>query len=185
LDEYGNVGTGGCTAFSINDLRDYFLTAAHCFGTNMTVGDKPARLVLLDIPSDLMVLVVPESGEVPEVRPAKLRDCPDGSRGYTCQGQDLAAMGYGFGGMVPLLKTGTVAYSNVAIPGWGFGANEEMLLTGFSYIPGMSGGPVFNRDGRIVGVVQWGDNDNYVGGGRALGEVLRVTGEYWGVNEKR
>lgn len=181
---FGEDEHGACTAFSINDLRDYFLTAAHCFGKKMTVGGHEARLVLLDEASDLMVLTVPESGEVPEVKPAKQRNCKDETVGATCQGQEVAAMGYGFGSMVPLLKTGNVASSDVTMPGWGFGEQEHMLISGFAYIPGMSGGPVFNLDGKIVGIVQWGDNGNYIGGGRTLEEVMKITGQYWAVNDK-
>lgn len=173
-DDFGNTGQGACTAFSINDLRDYFLTAAHCFGTDMTVGGHEARLVLLDEASDLMVLMVPQSGEVPEVKFASLRTCPKSFRDYVCQGEDVAAMGFGFGGDVPLLKTGTVSYPDVRIPE--IGPNEHILLVGFTYIPGMSGGPVFNSDGKLVGIVQFGNY--YIGGGRTLTEILNKIGEY-------
>lgn len=185
-DVFGQEQHGACTAFSINDLRDYFLTAAHCYGKVMTVDKHPARVVYLDHESDLMVLTVPESGEVPEVKPlAKPRECKDGSVGYVCQGEEIAAMGFGFGGYVPLLKTGNVSAINVLLPDWGFGDRESMLLSGFAYIPGMSGGPVFNADGKIVGIVQWGDNGNYIGGGRVLDIVMEKTGKYWGVNDNK
>lgn len=184
-DAYGNTGTGACTAFSINDLRDYFLTAAHCFGDKMTVGGHDARVVMIDEGADLMVLQVPESGEVPEVKPAKPRNCKDGHVAAACQGQEIAAMGFGFGAPVPLLKTGHVSWPAVAIPGWGFGVDEIMLLSDFAYIPGMSGGPVFDANGKIVGIVQWGDDGNYVGGGRYITEVMEKTGKYWGVNDDK
>ena len=184
-DVFGHEGHGACTAFSINDFRDYFLTAAHCYGEKMLVGGHEARMVYLNRKADLMVLVVPESGEVPEVRPAKEHECKDGSINATCQGNEVAAMGYGFGVMFPILKTGNVGAVDVDMSDWGFAQGERMLLSGFSYIPGMSGGPVFDRDGRIVGIVQWGDNDNYVGGGRTLKGIMALTSQFWGVNDNK
>lgn len=176
-DLFGNENTGTCTAFSINDLRDYFLTAAHCFGKKMLVGGHEARLVYLDDASDLMVLMVPESGEVPAIKMGKLRNCEDGTRGYVCQGEEIGAMGYGLGFALPQFRPGWVAVTDLQIPSW-FGPSEHMLLNAFSYVPGMSGGPVFNHDGRLVGIVQWGDNRNYFGGGRTLTEILEKIGQY-------
>ena len=169
--------TGTCTAFSINDLRDYFLTAAHCFGEKMTVGGHEARLVYLDEAADLMVLMVPESGEVPAIKMAKLRNCPDDTRGYVCQGEEVAAMGYGLGLDGPQFRPGWIALPDLQIPEW-FGANEHMILNAFTYVPGMSGGPVFNHDGKLVGIVQWGDNAGYFGGGRTLDEILEHIAPY-------
>jgi S1-C subfamily serine protease len=176
-DLFGNEETGTCTAFSINDLRDYFLTAAHCFGKKMTIGGHEARLVYLDDSSDLMVLMVPESGEVPAIKMAKLRDCQDGTRDYVCQGEEIGAMGYGLALAGPQFRPGWVAVTSMTISDW-FGPSEYMLLNAFSYVPGMSGGPVFNHDGRLVGIVQWGDNRNYFGGGRTLAEILEKIGQY-------
>lgn len=168
---------GVCTAFSINDLRDYFLTAAHCFGEKMTVGGHEARLVLYDASADLMVLMVPESGEVPAIQMAKLRNCPDGTRDYVCQGQEVGGMGYGGGGLIPLFKAGPVMYPDALIPEW-FGEKEHQMLVGWWWIGGMSGGPVVNQDGKLVSIVQWDAAHYNFGGGRTLGRILEVIAPY-------
>jgi S1-C subfamily serine protease len=177
-DLFGNEGTGTCTAFSINDLRDYFLTAAHCYSDiGMTVGGHEARLVYKDDASDLMVVMVPESGEVTAIKMAKLRDCKDDTRDYVCQGEEIGSMGYGLGFDAAQFRLGRVAVADLIVGDW-FGPNEHQLLNAVTYVPGMSGGPVFNRDGKLVGIVQWGDSEGYFGGGRTLKEILEKIGEY-------
>lgn len=177
-DVFGNTGEGTCTAFSINDLRDYFLTAAHCYSDlGMTVGGHEARLEYKDDASDLMIVMVPQSGEVPAIQMAKLRDCKDGTRDYVCQAEAIGSMGYGLGFDGPQFRLGYVAVPDIIIKEW-FGPDEHQLLNSYTYVPGMSGGPVFNRDGKLVGIVQWGDSSGFFGGGRTLKEILEKVGKY-------
>lgn len=177
-DVFGNRGEGTCTAFSINDLRDYFLTAAHCYSElGMKVGGHEARLEFKDDVADLMIVMVPQSGEVPAVQMAKLRNCKDDTRDYVCQGEEIGSMGFGLGFDGPQFRLGYVAVPDIIIKDW-FGPNEHQLLNSYTYVPGMSGGPVFNRDGKLVGIVQWDDSSGYFGGGRTLKEILEKISKY-------
>lgn len=152
---------GYCTAFSINNAKDYFLTADHCFGTYLTVGGNNAYVVWRDKASDLMVVTVPESGDVPSLRPAA----------QVRQGEEVAAYGYGYAFEQPMLRAGLVSIVDLEYE------HEHFSVFGFSFVGGMSGGPVVGRDGRVVSVVQQGNE--FIGMGRTLHELLSKTARFW------
>lgn len=161
-DAAGQV-EGYCSAFSINDKKDYFLSAAHCAGI-LQVGGHPAYIIYLDQASDLMVVVVPASGKVPAIHVS----------GKVMQkGTPIAALGFGYGVQDALLKTGTVSNPDLMDPEIG----EHFLFSDFSFIPGMSGGPVFDQDGKLVSIVQMGNY--YSGLGRTAGEITLKVGSYF------
>lgn len=152
---------GYCSAFSINDPKDYFLSAAHCFGSYMTVAGNNAYPIYVDRDSDLMVVVVPDSGNVPALSPAS----------EVRSGEETAAFGYGYAFSQPMLRFGPLSIVDLEYE------HEHFSIFGFTFVGGMSGGPVVDRDGKVVSIVQQGNE--YIGMGRTLGEILSKTAKFW------
>ncbi len=137
----GEIATYGCSAFSI-DVRK-FVTAAHCIGESMKVDGHPAFVIAQDKQLDLALLVADY------VRPALMvRNTPLQREEHTI------GLGYGFSWLYPTITHHQVMILDFSpwpevMPGvWYSGA----------FIGGMSGGPVIDGDGVVVGVVQRGSD---------------------------
>lgn len=161
--KFGDVLRAICTGFTIDAVREYVLTAQHCNGDKLTVDGKKAFVVWEHEAEDLMVL------RVEKLERAALH----ASKKTLSTGLPLAALGYGYGLSEPLLRVGHIASSAQALPG----LTGDWLIASISYIGGMSGGPVFDDQGAIIGIVQM--SDPYVGIGRRIDRVLKVTSDYW------
>lgn len=163
--------TSICTGFSINELQSYFFTAYHCLneGTtaDLTIDGVPARLLFASKELDLAVI----TGNIH--KPA-LRYNATPMR----KGDQIATLGHGYGFNETLFRAGYVAHPSIDLS-TEFGPDYVGLWLVFSttYIGGMSGGPVFGLDGRVVGVVQQGDE--YSGYGLNMTTILDATGFYW------
>jgi S1-C subfamily serine protease len=160
---------GYCTAFSINDAKDYFLTADHCYGEYMTVDGMNAYAIWGDPDADLMLLVVPDSGEGRYPALTLAKEMPK-------QGQPAAALGYGFGTIGTTFMAGYVVQPDTIIPIQPFNGEQHYTITNIT-IPGMSGGPVFNDNGEIISIVQMGNSQ--IGIGRTLNELRKLTEKFW------
>jgi S1-C subfamily serine protease len=126
-----------CTGFVIRVHR--VLTAAHCKGENMTADRIPVTVLRANTDTDLMLL------DVDTNKPAlKFRDLP------VVRFENLTAIGYGFGW--PYLTVLNVRALLVDV------SPESDLTPGLivqgGYIHGMSGGPVIDSVGQVVGIVQ-------------------------------
>ena len=173
-DETGFKIAGYCTAFSINDAKDYFATAAHCVQgiDKIEAGGHTAFPIFIDLTADMAVLVIPDSGDVPALKLAH----------EVRQGMEVYNYGYGYGWPVPMMRAGMVAVVDCtpfdeAQPDLNVGADEHFMYLDMVTTPGQSGGPVVDAEGRVVTINQLGDGINSVD--RTLTEVYKHLGKYW------
>lgn len=143
----GAVGSG-----FVIDGDGHVLTSAHVvFGSNnimVSNGDgaaAAAKLVGLDPIFDLAVLKVPQPPE--RITPLRLGDS-DALR----IGEDVAAIGRSFG-MEKTLTRGVVSGLNRRISETTMSWLQPLIQTDAAIGPGMSGGPLLNSCGEVVGVI--------------------------------
>ena len=165
---YVESNEGSCTAFVIDEEKDLVLTAAHCYADvkELYVDKKPVgKIVHKDTKKDLMVLHVPDIDR-PSIALAK--DDPK-------IGDEVASYGYGYGLEQPFFKAHHVMGSDIHINEQGIGG--PLVGVDTSYDPGMSGGPLVNTSGELVGIVQMG-NDS-IGFGVGTDTLRDKVGRYF------
>lgn len=128
-----------CTGFMIKPK--FVLTANHCLQSNSLSFDGfPGRLIKNDEYLDLALVNVSE-----ELKPSlTLRD------EEVVEGEGLTGIGYGYGWEIPLVIAEKVVIPNYAVDP---GSPTGIIVQG-GYIGGMSGGPVIDKDGQVVGIIQ-------------------------------
>ncbi len=142
-----------CTGFVIAENR--VLTAAHCVGDSMrTDGHLVREVIKADKVNDLAVLDTPTLDLTNSQKPAlPLRDQP------LERFENVIGLGYAFGFEKPL-----ATFNQVMILAYTPDADEMgpgVWVSG-GYHPGMSGGPLVDAAGYVVGVVQrTGDGIGY------------------------
>lgn len=161
-----------CSGFVIDSERDYVLTAEHCVmyairaGKRFTINGKEATVVLRDIPEDLAVVRVEELN-FPELKP---------SHRVMRYGDPVMAAGYAYGFLRPMVRISNVSDPAAIVDdGW---CKSACLAVALDHVGGMSGGPVVDQDGNLVGNVQFGDGKT--GYGRTIGVILAHVGKYFG-----
>jgi serine protease Do len=140
LNSEGKEVGSRCTGFVVGIA--YAITAAHCTpdddGTQIYVEGRVSRLLKKD---DRFALLSIEPGSRPilTLRKDRLK-----------MGDAVASLGFAMGGPLMTLQRHVASYC-----GCGFAANDHLIMDGL-IIAGMSGGPVIDSDGKVVGLNQAG-----------------------------
>lgn len=158
------LSNGGLCSGTLID-KDLILTAAHCVyhlrPVHVSWHEKPkdfepARVIALNTKADLALiqLQVASSRKV-------LSLVPQGKR--MPEGSPIATIGHPSIGRLfenpPFDLDMTYLISAGVISGW----TQDDFISDMSVSPGNSGGPVFNEDGQVIGVVSRKRVDRFVG----------------------
>lgn len=161
------LGTGICTAFSINEKRGYYQTDFHClpefdYLAGLALDGTFAAVVYANEATD--VAVIQSTIHKPALKAAKKIPGP---------GVGIATFGFAYGAEQPQFRAGYVAHNDFNLGSYG----EHWLVFDQPFTGGMSGGPVFDHDGKVVGLVQLGDE--YQGYAYPINLLLQEVGAFW------
>ena len=150
-----------CTAWSLDEKRGLWMTAAHCTVyvvdiedenvqltipiENLMIDGRPVTAGMIDIENDLAVLQA-------DVHAPALK-----LGSYPKVGDLVTVYGYPGGWQAPL-----PTWHFVSNPFFKFYGRDWMLLDG-SVWPGHSGSPIIDRKGRVIGLVQAHGTGRYTG----------------------
>lgn len=165
-----------CSGIVIDDKRDFVLTADHC--TNVVLPDgttvgmyidgKQAWEIWHNEEWDLSILKV-EGLDRPAVTPGMTPE----------MGQEAAALGFGYG------LPGTGMFRTGEVSGYAMFEDSpgRYLILNFGIIPGMSGGPMIDADGKLIGINQMVDPNGTIGIGREIADIYRMTKDFWEIKK--
>ena len=153
-----------CTGFVINNEENYVLTAAHCVDhtLGLVVDKKFAWVVWQDKEADLAVIEAPAVNR-PELKPGQ----------SPVRGEGIASLGFGYGFSEGMFATGQVSSVGQVVDG----LPGKWVVINFALIPGMSGGPTVDMDGKVVMINQRGND--VIGLGRSIDDIYKMTEEFW------
>ena len=151
IEAGGANGQGGLGSGFLIDRDGHVLTNAHVVEdsktTTVTFSDgteRTARILGVDTSTDLAVLKIPQ---VPEgIQPVRL-----GSSGTLVVGQDVVAIGNPYG-LERTATTGIVSALERTIEAPNGFAIQNAIQTDAAINQGNSGGPLFDRAGRVIGM---------------------------------
>jgi len=157
-----------CSAFSIDRVRGHYLTTSHCLHPGENDEDTPLidkqklEILFEDVDIDLAVV------KITTQRPAlKIQTKP------VLLGTRAAVFGYGGGRPQPSLRTAVVSRLDLTGNGLPFIGYDNAL------IGGMSGGPVVDYTGKIIGVAA--RSDAQTGYSLTSQFIYEHTKEFWAV----
>lgn len=125
----------GCTATSINEEKQYWLTAAHCLGKPRYIDTEQVEIIYLNAKSDLAVVKT-------RSKPTKALKMATRGPDY---GDSIKIVGHPMGITTPIMFQGYVAAPVI---------DEGYMLLDMESCAGDSGSAVVNEKDEIVAVVQ-------------------------------
>jgi len=155
-----------CTTSSINEKKDYWITAAHCVADDNQrfIEGTPVFTTEKDVELDLAVLTAPSL----DVKAIKL------SPRQPRVGDEAYIAGHPFGYPSLFLTQGHVAVVDGELEG------QRFMVVDAAIAPGNSGSPVLNSKGEMISILQvgWGGYSP-VGGGSTWANLVRFAGKYF------
>lgn len=148
--------SGSCTGLVIDQKKHLVLTAAHCdseHGTPLWVDLTLSRVVAKDTKKDLLVL---EVKDLDPTRPALKMAAKN-----PAIGEEVMNIGFGMGLDRPFFRQAHVQDDQTNIPE----LNGPFISLDSAFVGGQSGGPVVNKDGEVVLLVQRASNTVGIGVG--------------------
>ena len=168
-----------CSGFVIDNDRDYVLTALHCVDSQWAlkggiyIDTLPTEVVAREPTLDVAILKVAGIN-----RPA-LQPNVNGIQ----VGDEVGAYGFGYGFPKAQFRAGVISAVVVNLSGY----VDDPYLTAYPtsvwfvtdqpYIGGMSGGPIVDRSGKVVGIVQW--SNDYMSMQKSMQEIYAQTKAFW------
>lgn len=138
----GDDKTHVCTGFVVDTARGWAMTVAHCLpekGVEFFVDGQPSELVRSN---ELLAIVSTERMSKP---PLNLRESKPKL------GEQLVLAGYGFDSMTVLVRY----FSGYQRTNMDDGTTHYLFpKVDNPLVPGMSGGPIVDLNGEIVGIIQ-------------------------------
>lgn len=148
--------TNYCTSWSINKKEGWWVTAAHCINEmNQVDGGKATKVVMFDTNTDLAIYGAN--------RAPALHIAPNSPR----TGDEVFITGYPHASLDPITFFGKVANPWARL-------NKDLTVSIYNVLglPGVSGAPIVDRSGRVVGVAQ-----NSTQNGAVYGTPFRIVKE--------
>lgn len=130
--------TGVCTAFAVS--QTHYLTAAHCLGGKVLLNGQEVVVAKEDDDKDLALLVVPTDliHRVLHIRTKALSFL-----------EEVMGIGHAYGWEQPFVVLGRMEMQRSPM----LGVPAGNIYSG-AFINGMSGGPVVDMQGEVVGMCQ-------------------------------
>lgn len=161
-----------CTGFVINAKLKYVMTANHCDapeGRNVWVDRVQGVIISKDTKKDIAIFEVKNldskhpaltlAGKDPEI------------------GQEVMSAGFGMNLERPLVRKAMVSDTALYINEDGIGG--PLIALDAAFVGGQSGGPVVNKAGEVVMLVQFASGT--VGMGVGANTLRERTGRFWGL----
>ena len=168
------VGNGFCTTFSVNRKKGYWVTAAHCTGSEMPeawhyfISGQVATPIKIDQSMDLAIFVGPNAGAL-WLRPI----APKG-------GELIDIVGYLHGSPFLSIFEGLLVKPDaIVLPDWW--VHNATFDTSQLDFRGTSGGPII-LDGEVISVMQgWGADSegNTIQLGAVYEDLRAFTEGFW------
>ncbi len=159
-------GKGFCSGFVINEERHLVLTADHCLDRLPLIKGQPAPEVFHVPALDIAILDAPGVIGL-DAFESRVEEVPPNLK--------IAAVGYAGGEEEFTQMEGAVIFP-LADPAPGVGL---MTLMSPAFKAGMSGGPILDPEGKVIGIVQMTNDGHNLSVSRPISLIREAIREFW------
>ncbi len=166
-------GQNFCSSFSINEKQHYFATAAHCV-IEAGTEDGPPKAHILGRPVE--VIMIDKEADVAVVRAAFGAPAVALADTWAQAHDPIEIHGYPYGMPSMIEFRGELAYADLMVV-----EHDEIIhwmIFDCTAAPGNSGSPVFNKEHKVISILQVGWQAGRITGGVIQKELIRVLEPY-------